>query len=130
MSTGPAVWVAFAGIVAALGTLILGILALLLAFVLFGMAIIILAGEVEGLRNPPSKEPPHPLRYACPRCGGDVYVGQTTCPACGHALPAPQTPKGSKFPAPRGGRAWVGNDGFNDIVRTEGVFACPQPRSH
>jgi hypothetical protein len=94
MNTSPAVWSAFAGIVAAIGILILGIFALILAFVLFGLAIIILAGEVEGLRNPLPKEPPHPLRYACPECGGDVYAGQPTCPECGHALPAGQTPNG------------------------------------
>jgi len=26
------------------------------------------------------------LRYACPGCGGDVYHGQTVCPACGRVL--------------------------------------------
>jgi hypothetical protein len=26
------------------------------------------------------------LRYACPGCGGDVYQGQTVCPACGSPL--------------------------------------------
>lgn len=28
------------------------------------------------------------LRYACPGCGGDVYMGETRCAACGHALNA------------------------------------------
>jgi|SRR2546426_1466786 len=27
------------------------------------------------------------LRYACPGCGGDVYLGQAVCPQCGHVLP-------------------------------------------
>ncbi len=26
------------------------------------------------------------LRYACPGCGGDVYQGESTCPACGQVL--------------------------------------------
>src|SRR2546422_4134952 len=26
------------------------------------------------------------LRYACPGCGGDVYLGQAVCPQCGHVL--------------------------------------------
>jgi hypothetical protein len=94
MNTSPAIGLALAGIAAAIGVLLLGELALILSSVLFGMAILALAGEVEALRNPPLKEAPHPLRYACPGCGGDVYGGQSTCPECGHALPALQTPQG------------------------------------
>ncbi len=30
---------------------------------------------------------PPTSRYACPGCGGDVYVGQPNCPGCGAALP-------------------------------------------
>lgn len=26
------------------------------------------------------------LRYACPNCGGDAYVGETTCATCGQPL--------------------------------------------
>ena len=26
------------------------------------------------------------LRYACPGCGGDVYLGQSVCAQCGHVL--------------------------------------------
>ncbi len=93
MSTSPAVWLALAGIVAgAVGVFLFGILALIIAFVLFGMAIMIIAGEVEGLRNPLPQEPLHPLRYACPGCGGDVYRGQATCPVCGQSLPGAQSP--------------------------------------
>lgn len=92
LNTSPAIGFAVAGIVAAIGILLLGTLALVLALVLFGIAIITLAGEVEGLRQPTSKEPPHPMRYACPGCGGDVYAGQPFCPDCGRALPAAQSP--------------------------------------
>lgn len=94
MSTSPAVWSAFAGIISAVaGFFVFGILALLLACALFGTAIIVLSGEVEGMRNPVPEEPAHPFRYACPGCGGDVYWGQATCPECGHALPGVQTAK-------------------------------------
>ncbi len=94
MSTSPAIGVAAAGVVAAFLSLFFGILALILAFFLLGMAIMILAGEVEGLRNPPAKEPAHPVRYACPGCGGDVYVGQAVCHACGRSLLGGQTRSG------------------------------------
>lgn len=30
---------------------------------------------------------PPGMRYACPGCGGDVYMSQPACPACGYALP-------------------------------------------
>ncbi len=30
---------------------------------------------------------PSGFRYACPGCGGDVYAGERTCPACGARLP-------------------------------------------
>ncbi len=29
---------------------------------------------------------PSGFRYACPGCGGDVYAGESDCPACGHPL--------------------------------------------
>ncbi len=29
---------------------------------------------------------PEGFRYACPGCGGDVYSGQSVCPACGRSL--------------------------------------------
>lgn len=32
-------------------------------------------------------EGPRGIRYACPGCGGDVYAGERTCPACGTRLP-------------------------------------------
>jgi hypothetical protein len=94
MKTSPAVGLVVAGIVAAIAILFLGILALILAFVLLGGAILVVAGEVEGLLHPVPKEAPHPMRYACSGCGGDVYLGQTACPACGHALQGGPTPTG------------------------------------
>ncbi len=91
MSTSPAVALAIAGIVVGVfGIFFFGILALIIAFVLIGIAVVALAAEVEGLLNPVPKEPPHPMRYACPGCGGDVYMGQATCPECGHVLPGGQ----------------------------------------
>ncbi len=93
MSTSPAIGLAVAGVVfGAIGIFFFGVLALIIAFILFAMAIFVLAGEVEALRNPVPKEKPHPLRYACPGCGGDVYMGQAVCPSCGRSLAAPQTP--------------------------------------
>lgn len=77
-------------VVGALGIFIFGLLALIVAFVLLGFAVIILAGEVEGLRNPVPKEPAHPLRCACSGCGGDVYFGQAKCAECGRSLPGAQ----------------------------------------
>ncbi len=94
MSTSPAIGLTAAGVVAAFLSLFFGILPLILAFFLLGMAIIIVAGEVEALRNPPAKEPPHPMRFACPGCGGDVYVGQAVCHACGRSLLGDQTRNG------------------------------------
>ncbi len=49
-----------------------------------------IAPETEALVDT-SPRPPG-MRYACPGCGGDVYMGQGVCPACGQRLPGIRMP--------------------------------------
>lgn len=85
----------FVGIlIAVVGIFFIGNFALLLAVVLIGFAVTVVEGDLESRFAPPTTEPPRPLRYACPGCGGDVYVGQGFCPDCGAALPAAGKPQG------------------------------------
>jgi hypothetical protein len=95
MGTGEAIGFALAGIfVAAIGVSIFGGLALMVAIVLIGIAVMALATEVEARTIPHVTQSSQPFRYACPGCGGDVYAGQSVCPACAHTLPDTQRPKG------------------------------------
>jgi len=95
MGTGSVYGFAFAAIlVAVIGVFFFGEPAIVVAIVLLGIGVIALATEMDVLTTPLVPQPPPPLRYACPGCGGDVYAGQLTCPECGHTLPGVQTPKG------------------------------------
>ncbi len=73
-----------------IGVIFFGELALIVAVILLGLAVI----GVTAMTFPASgaPEPPHPTRYACPGCGGDVYMGQAVCHACGRSLIAAQPP--------------------------------------
>ena len=73
-----------------IGVYFFGELALTLAIVFLGVAVI--AHTMQTSTAPQVTEPPHPLRYACPGCGGDVYMGQAVCHACGHSLIGAQPP--------------------------------------
>jgi hypothetical protein len=67
----------------------------------FGLLLALIGIAVKGPSREWSEVPSPPLgtvgtpgfRYACPGCGGDVFASQTTCPACGHALPRIQLPR-------------------------------------
>lgn len=74
-------------LVAVVGGTLLGGLGLMAAIVILAFAVLALSGEVQSKLSPPLKEPPHPMRFACPSCGGDAYAGQAHCSACGAALP-------------------------------------------
>lgn len=75
-----------------------------IAFAGFGVALGFLGAAVKGpsmeWRDVPhepepsedTRSPPLGIRFACPGCGGDVYVNQAVCPACGHRLPSARTP--------------------------------------
>lgn len=84
----------FVGIlIAVVGIFFIGGFALLVAIIFIGIAVTVVEGELANRFAPRSTEPPHPLRYACPSCGGDAYVGQGFCPECGAALPAAGKPE-------------------------------------
>ncbi len=74
-------------VVAVVGVFFLGGLALMISIVLLGIAVLAVSGDLQARSNPPSTVP-HPTRYACPNCGGDVYMGDTACASCGAKLAA------------------------------------------
>lgn len=78
--------------VGVIGVFFLGLIALLIAIVLVAASVATLEGQLEGRVNPQPKESPHPMRFACPSCGGDAYTGQKFCADCGAKLPASSPP--------------------------------------
>lgn len=84
MASGTAIGLASAAAVAGtLGVIMFGLLGIMAGFVLMGLAVIAAAGTAVETPRPSN---PLGMRFACPGCGGDVYVGQDACPACGYRL--------------------------------------------
>ncbi len=86
MPTGGAVATAVAGLIMVVVGLLSNGYIFTVGIILIGVAVIVLAVEVDVLFSAPAK-PVSRLLYTCPGCGGDVYTDQLACPKCGHALP-------------------------------------------
>lgn len=73
-------------LVAVVGGLFLGGFGLMLSIVILGIAVLAASGDVQAMLSPRPPIVPHPTRFACPSCGGDAYMGEAVCSACGAKL--------------------------------------------
>jgi len=92
MATGVAGLLAFFGIVTGtIGVFFFGLLALMLTVVLFGSAIMAVAGEVDARLARLAGGAPTGWSPTCPGCGLDLTGPERVCPHCGRAL-VPEMP--------------------------------------
>ena len=76
-------WLAIAGIIiGTVGVFFFGVLAILIAIVLFGLSIIGLAATVTG----PTPTPRRGWGLTCSACGGELLGGDPVCPRCGREI--------------------------------------------
>jgi len=76
-------WLAIAAIiVGTVGVFFLGLLAIMIAMVLFGLSIIGLAATVSG----PTPTPGRGWELTCSACGGELLGVEPVCPRCGREI--------------------------------------------
>ena len=96
MSTSQVRWLAIAGIiVGTVGVFFFGVLAIMIAVVLFGLSVLGLAANVA----PPTPTPRRGWGFTCSACGGELLGVEPVCPRCGREIvpsnpPSQQRAKG------------------------------------
>src|SRR2546427_10257398 len=89
MSTSQVRWLAIAGIiVGTVGVLFFGVLAIMIAVVLFGLSVLGLAANVAA----PTPTPRRGWGFTCSACGGELPGMEPGCPRCGGGNVPPNPP--------------------------------------